>query len=78
MRFTNRAQARSAIFEFVEVFYNRQRCPLDDRDGCAGRVREELRSCAHVIVHVSGERGQAQGDPPIYMTPTPESAPPVV
>ena len=22
MRFTNRAQARSAIFEFVEVFYN--------------------------------------------------------
>lgn len=76
VHFATRAQARSAIFEFIEVFYNRQR-----------RLRPsgwspQLSSRGTTLVHsrhshqVSGQRGQAQlfasGD---TMTDPPEAEP---
>jgi transposase InsO family protein len=43
-RFATRAEAREAIFDFIEVLYNRRRRLLDPRLRQPGGVRDEVHS----------------------------------
>jgi hypothetical protein len=58
--FVSRAAARAHIFEFIEVFYNRQRSALGARlrDACALRNDQLTPTCG--IVNLSTDSGKFQ------------------
>ena len=58
--FTTRAHARAAIFDYIEVFYNRAQRPSDARIPHARRSREAMAVC---LINVSEKPGAAQPDP---------------